>query len=35
MGFGIKLLAEYWEFPKIGVVFRVLYWGPVFSETPV
>ena len=24
-----------WEFPKIGVLlFRVLYWGPLFSETP-
>ena len=35
-----------WEFPKIGVpyfgvliirilLFRVLYWGPRFSETPM
>ena len=25
-----------WEFPKIrGTLFRVIYWGPLFSETPL
>ena len=42
---GLQDIVGNWEFPKIGVpyfgdliirilLFRVLYWGPLFLETP-